>query len=96
MIKLDSGNVLLKPSHRRKLLARLRRTLRIGDRLGSFVLTIRMQRVGRCFEVDADVHDRVGQFHCRVRQSTWRSALRELVRKLCTRLHEQRLQAAYA
>jgi hypothetical protein len=89
MIKLDSGNVLLKPSHRKQLMAWLRRSLRFGQRLGDFILSISMKRVGRAYQVMAQVHDRVGDFECKVKQADWRHAMRELVRKLSNQLHAQ-------
>jgi len=92
MIKLDSGNVLLKPSHRKQLMAWLRRSLRFGQRLGDFVLNISMKRVGRAYQVSAQVHDRAGDFACRVKQSDWRHAMRDLVRKLSTQLHMQHVK----
>ena len=91
MIKLDAGNVLLKPSHRRQLMSWLRRALRIGSRLGQFALTITMQRTGKQCEVRAQVHDSAGDFVCRSRQHDWRDAVRELVRALVNRLHAQQL-----
>ena len=96
MIKLDSGNVLLKPSQRKQLMAWLRRSLKLGQRLGNFVLTITMWRSGRQFELRADVHDGAGDFGCRVRRSDWQGALRDLVRTVCRRLHGQCLQASAA
>lgn len=92
MIKLDAGNVLLKPSHRRQLMAWLRRALRMGSRLGEFVLIITMHRSGRQCEVRAVVHDAAGDFVCRSRQHEWRDAVRDLVRTLVIRLHEQQLR----
>jgi hypothetical protein len=89
MIELDSGNVLLKPSTRRQLMAWLRRSLRLGSRLGDFILKIRLKRVGRSFEASARVHDRAGDFRCRTRQHDLRGALRQLARSLCARLHCQ-------
>jgi hypothetical protein len=94
MIKLQSGNVLLKPSQRRQIAALLRRCVRLGKRLGDFVLNISMRRSGRMFEIRADVQDRAGAFACRARQNNWDDALRDLVRSLTMRLHEQRLQRA--
>ena len=94
MIKLQSGNVLLKPSQRRQIAALLRRCVRLGKRLGDFVLNISMRRSGRIFEIRADVQDRAGAFACRARQNNWDDALRDLVRSLTMRLHEQRLQRA--
>ncbi|HTL30194.1 MAG TPA: hypothetical protein VL282_13270 [Tepidisphaeraceae bacterium] len=92
MIKLDSGNVLLKPSHRKQLMAWLRRSLRFGQRIGDFMLNITMKRIGRAYQVVAHVHDRAGEFHCRVRQADWRHAMRELVRKLSNQLHAQHVR----
>lgn len=94
MIKLDEGNVLLKPAQRRQFLACFRRALRLGSRLGDFVLTITVRRVGRLFELHADIHDRFGDFHCRSRQNDWRTVLRDLSRAICNGLHEQRLRMA--
>jgi hypothetical protein len=92
MIKLNAGNVLLKPSHRRQLMAWLRRSLRIGSRLGQFALVITMRRQGRQCEVTAQVHDAAGSFVCRSRQHEWRDAVRDLVRSLVNRLHDQQLR----
>jgi hypothetical protein len=89
MIKLDAGNVLLKPSHRRQLMAWLRRAIQLGSRLGQFALTIRMRRTGRQYEVRAMVHDSAGDFVCRSRQTDWRSAVRDLVHSVVQRLHQQ-------
>ncbi|HEY2587127.1 MAG TPA: hypothetical protein VGI81_15375 [Tepidisphaeraceae bacterium] len=96
MIKLDAGNVLLKPSHRRQMMASLRRALRLGSRLGGFALTITMHRTGRQCEVRAEVHDLAGDFACRSRRHEWRDAMRELVRVLVIRLQAQRLHRAIA
>ena len=35
MMTLDSGNILLKPSHRRQLFSSLRRATHLGDRIGA-------------------------------------------------------------
>jgi len=94
MIKLEAGNVLLKPSHKRQLMSWLRRALRIGERLGEFTLLITMRRSGKRCEVRASVHDSAGDFVCRSRQHDWRDAVRELVRALVNRLHAQQLGRA--
>jgi len=94
MIKLEEGNVLLKPAQRRQLMACFRRALRLGARLGNFVLTISLRRIGRLFELHADIRDRCGNFHCRSRQNDWRAALRDLSRSICLGLHEQCLRRA--
>jgi hypothetical protein len=94
MIQLDSGNVLLKPSLRRQLMARLKRSLKLGERIGNFLLKIRINRVGRAFEVRADVHDSAGNFDFRSRRSDLRSALRDLIRSLAQRLRLQQLKLA--
>jgi hypothetical protein len=89
MIKLDAGNVLLKPSQRKQLMTWLKRSLRFGERLGNFVLTIRMFRVGRTVEIKADVQASSTTFGFRARQNDWRHAARDLVRMLTVRLHDQ-------
>ncbi len=93
MIRLEPGNVLLKPSHRRQLMSWMKRSQRLGDRVGDFDLTLSLRRSGRHFEASAQVRDSAGQFTCRSRKSRFQSALKELAWSLSTRLHEQRLQA---
>ena len=92
MVKLVEGNVLLKPSHRRQHMGWLKRVQRLGERLGNFVLTITLQRHGRHYEVQAAVKDSMGDFDLRARRHDWRTALREIVQSLATRLHDQCLQ----
>jgi ribosome-associated translation inhibitor RaiA len=89
MIKLDHGNVLLKPSHRKQIMAWLRRSLRLGERLGNFVLNISMRRSGHHYEVHANVHDKAGDFALRSRGQDFWTALRDLVKGLSHRLHDQ-------
>jgi hypothetical protein len=89
MIQLDAGNVLMKPSHRKQLMAWLRRAMKIGERLGHFTLNLTMNRSGHSYEVRADVRDSAGSFTCRSRQHNWRDAVRELTRLLVARLHTQ-------
>lgn len=98
MIKLHAGNVLLKPSQRRQIASLLRRCVRLGERIGDFILSISMRRAGRFYELRADVHDRAGDFACRTRQNNWQDALRDLARALTLRLHTQclRHRAAHA
>ena len=91
MLRLIEGNVLLKRSHRKQVMTWLKRVQRIGERMGDFLLTITLHRTGRAVEVRAAVHDRAGDFECRSRQSDWRTALRELVRSVLARLHQQSL-----
>ena len=92
MIELDMGNVLLKPSQRRQMMARLRRPLKLGSRLGQFWLRITIWRTGRQYELRAAVRDRAGEFGCRVRRTDWAEALHDLIRTLSYRLHHQYLQ----
>ena len=94
MIKLEAGNVLLKPSHRKQLMAWLRRAIRIGSRLGEFTLHITMRRQGRQCEVHARVHDSAGDFVCRSRQCDWRDAMRDMIGAIVYRLHQQQLGIA--
>ena len=96
MIQLDVGNVLLKPSQRRQLMARLRRCQKLGSRLGNFLLRITLWRTGRQFELHAAVRDRAGDFGCRVRRADWAEALRDLIRAVSQRLHHQCLMQSAA
>ena len=94
MIKLQPGNVALKPSQRRQLHSWLKRTAHLGERVGDFLLTITVRRIGRVYEMVASVHDAAGDFACRTRGRTWRDVCRELVRSLSSKLHLHRLQLA--
>jgi TPR repeat protein len=96
MIQLNSGNVLLKPSHKRQLMAWLKRAAKMGERLGQFVLNLTMHRSGKYVEVSASVNDSAGPFTLRARSHDWRTAARNLVRMLAMRLHEQLLMRAVA
>lgn len=96
MVKLNAGNVLLKPSHRRQLMNRLRRSMRMGTRLGNFAMTIQMERVGKQFEVRADVQDSAGNFQCRSRRTDFDNAVRDLTGAVANRLHDQCLQQVSA
>jgi hypothetical protein len=92
MFKLEAGNVLLKPSHRRQLMGWLRRSARLGKRLGDFDLTIKISRIGNQHEATAAVHDAAGDFTCRTRKRDWRDAVRELIHRLVSQLRLQKLQ----
>jgi hypothetical protein len=96
MIKLDSGNVLLKPSHRRQLMTWLRRAMRLGQRVGNFVLTISMQRVGRFYEIRATASDSGGVLRCRSKRHGWRDAVRAMVRDVERWVHDQHLRRVAA
>ena len=89
MIKLDAGNVLLKPSQKRQLMAWLRRSLRLGSRLGDFLLHITLHRTGNAYEVRATVHDQHGDYHCRSRQGDWRGAMRDLIHTISHYVHDR-------
>jgi hypothetical protein len=94
MFTLESGNVLLKPSHRRQLNSWLKRTLRLGQRISDFDMKIRMNRVGRQYAMQADVHHAGGSFDCRVRASDWAEAARQIARLVTVQLHDQLTAAA--
>ena len=91
MVKLDAGNVLLKPSQRRQLMSWLKRAMHLGKRIGDFLLTIKLKRQGRLYDVRATVHDAAGDFKLGSRSADCRDAFRTLCRKLAVRLHDQAL-----
>jgi hypothetical protein len=88
MITLDAGNVLLKPSQRKQLMARLKRAIRLGDRLGDFMMKISLRRSGRHVEMTARVHDRLGDFGVRARSGSLMDALHVIVRQVFAQLHQ--------
>ena len=92
MVKLDAGNVLLKPSQRRQLMSWLKRAMHLGKRIVDFLLTIKLRRQGRLYDVRATVHDAAGDFKLGSRGADCRNAFRELCRKLAVRLHDQALR----
>lgn len=96
MVELDAGNVLLRPSHRKRLMGWLRRAERLGGQIGDFALNIQFRRMGRQYEVRAIVHDAAGDFICRCRDRKCLDACRILVAQLYARLHGQRLAFATA
>ncbi|MDP9172466.1 MAG: hypothetical protein M3O30_01185 [Planctomycetota bacterium] len=96
MFKLDAGNVLLKPSHRRQLMTWLKRALRLSKRLNNFVLAITMQRSGRQVEIRADVTNRGQTVAFRARQHDWQDAARQIIRSLTAHLHDQRVRGLSA
>ena len=91
MVKLNAGNVLLKPSQRRQLMTWLKRAQKIGGQVGDFFLTIDLFRIGRLTEVRAEVRDAAGNFTMKIRRPEWRDALQEIARMLTAQLHLQRL-----
>jgi hypothetical protein len=94
MVRLDVGSVLLKPAQRRHLMASLRRSLRIGERLGNFLITITMQRVGKQYHLLATVRDARGEFQCKCRARDVSHAIRDMVRSIASGLHMQQLAMA--
>ena len=89
MVKLDAGNVLLKPSQKRQLMSWLKRAMHLGKRIGDFLVTIKLRRHGRQYDVRATVHDAIGDFKLGARAADCREAFRTLCRKLAVRLHDQ-------
>jgi len=92
MLKLDAGNVLLKPSHRKQLMSWLKRAIRFGERMGNFAISITMHRIGRLVEVRANVSDQRDAAMFRSRQTDWRDAARQLVRMVTSYLHDQMIR----
>lgn len=92
MVKVESGNVLLKPSHRKHLMAQLRRAIHLAQRMGDMVLTIHLHRTGKTVEARASVAGKSMQIDCRSRTHDWREAVRRVVLEVSARLHEARVQ----
>jgi hypothetical protein len=94
MVKLEAANCQLKRAQVRQLQSWLKRSVQLGERVGDFILTITIRRVGRVFAMHANVHDSAGDFGCRARGQTWRDVCRAIVRMLSVQLHNQRLKVA--
>ncbi|HMO24710.1 MAG TPA: hypothetical protein PKB10_00420 [Tepidisphaeraceae bacterium] len=94
MIQLECGNVLLKPSHKRQFLSHLRRLIKIGERIGNFVLRITLRRTGRATEAQVLVQDAAGEAALRCRGQSLRDALRQIVRELRALMQKHRIVAA--
>jgi hypothetical protein len=92
MIRLNAGNVLLKPSQRRQLNAWLRRPTRLTSRLGDCSVQIDLHRSGRAIEMTAGVTTQRGRTAFRARESNWRSAAHRIVRMLTVYLHDLSLR----
>lgn len=93
MIRLNAGNVLLKPSHRRQLNAWLRRPSRLGGRLGGFDLSINLQRSGKLVEMTAGVSTSRGRAAFRAREQDWRDAAHRIIRMVTVHLHDLALRS---
>lgn len=96
MLKLDSGNVLLKPSQRRQLMTRLRRAMKLGQRIGKFTLNLTMNRCGKCCEILLSCQDKLGAMTVKVKRHDWKDALHDAVHRLENWLHEHRCKPAMA
>jgi hypothetical protein len=91
MISLTAANVSLKPSQKKQLLSRLRRAIRLGERLGQFVLRITVKGCGRHMEVVAKGRDKGGEFQFRARQLTLADCMKTIVRTIVQRVHDSML-----
>ena len=91
MMELVSLNVPLRGVHRKQVMAWLRRSLKLGQQIGNFVLKMTIQRSGKSFEVRARVTDGAGEFTCRSKGELM-EACRDVTLKLNQKLHKQRLQ----
>ena len=96
MVKLQAENCLMTRSQRRHLRSWLKRAVHLGERVGKFILTITVRRVGRVYQMRAEVRDAAGDLRCRARGQTWRDVCREIVHAVVMKLHQQRLALATA
>jgi hypothetical protein len=89
MLKLDEGNVLLKPSHRRQFMSWLKRAMRFVQRVGNPLVSISMHRAGKLIEMRADIAGSTGAVAFRSRQSDWKNAARQIIHLLTAYLHDR-------
>ncbi|GIW75341.1 MAG: hypothetical protein KatS3mg104_0404 [Phycisphaerae bacterium] len=88
MLTLDSGNVLLKPAHKKQLLARLKRITRLGKRLGQFFLKITFHRSGKHVQITAQGYDRFGPFTLKSKATDWNHAFHLLIHEISCLIHQ--------
>lgn len=91
MLTLDSGNVLLKPVHKKQLHARLKRITRLGERLGQFFLKITFRRSGKHVQITAQGYDRFGPFSLKSKAADWNHALHSLIQEMVSLVHQHRV-----
>jgi hypothetical protein len=91
MVELLEGNVLLKPAQKRRVLSHLRRCSRLSDLIGDSRLGVSLNRVGSKFEARAKCQNRKGAVECKARDSSWETAVANLVRSLHDKVHAQRV-----
>ena len=91
MVELLEGNVLLKPAQKRRVLSHLRRAARLSDMIGDSRVGVSINRVGSKIEARATVHNRKGDVECKARDSSWETAVANLVRSLHDKVHAQRV-----
>ncbi|MFT3788466.1 MAG: hypothetical protein QM770_20230 [Tepidisphaeraceae bacterium] len=94
MVQFLSGNVLLKPAQKRRVMNHLRRCARQGDRIGDFKLFVQLNRTGRAVEAKARVRDRAGNLDVSCRQNHWQNAIDDMIRRVNSHLHAQRVGVA--
>jgi ribosome-associated translation inhibitor RaiA len=94
MVQILSGNVLLKPAQKKRILAHLRRSTKLGAQVGDFKLTVSLARTGRHVEAKAKVADRKGAFEVHSRDAHWETAVEGVIRQVHTMVHAQRIGLA--
>jgi hypothetical protein len=87
MVQLIAGNVVLKPSQKRRIHAHLRRCIQLGSRLGEFKLVIWINRVGKSIQARARLIDPAGRFECRSKEQGIVQAVDELIGSILSRVH---------
>lgn len=87
MVQLIAGNVVLKPSQKRRIHAHLKRCVQLGSRLGEFKLVIWIKRVGKSIEARARLIDPAGRFECRSKEQGIVQAVDQLIGSLVNRVH---------
>jgi ribosome-associated translation inhibitor RaiA len=94
MVQFLSGNVLLKPAQKRRVLSHLKRCTKLGERIGDFKLFVQLQRTGRAVQAKARVRDKAGAFEVTSRDNHWETAIDNMIRQLNSGVHAHRLAAA--
>jgi ribosome-associated translation inhibitor RaiA len=94
MVQILSGNVLLKPAQKRRILSHLKRTTKLGEHVGDFNLTVSLARSGKHVEARAKVADKKGAFEVHSRDAHWETAVDGVIKQVHSKVHAQRIGLA--
>jgi ribosome-associated translation inhibitor RaiA len=95
MVELTSGNVLLKPAQKKRVLTHLKRCGQLADLIGDCRVKVELTRSGRYVEARGGIAWHGVQTTLRSRDTDWRTAVDRLIHAMHQTLHAGRTQMTY-